>query len=93
MRYLEDLDAARDRALVVLDELSNKMAESMNRTMYSLSIVAAVFLPLGFLTGLLGINIGGMPGVDSDAAFWSFVVILVVLTSIQIYVFRKLKWL
>ena len=93
MRYLEDLDAARDRALVVLDELSNKMAESMNRTMYSLSIVAAVFLPLGFLTGLLGINIGGMPGVDSDSAFWTFVIVLTVLTSIQIYVFRKLKWL
>ena len=61
--------------------------------MYILSVIAAVFLPLGFITGLLGINVGGMPGVNSGAAFWITVGVLVLLLALQLYVFRKLKWL
>jgi zinc transporter len=93
LRHLEDLDAARDRAIVVLDELANKMAESMNRTMYALSIVAAIFLPLSFLTGLLGINVGGMPGVDSNVAFWITCVIMTILMVTEIYLLKRLKWI
>jgi zinc transporter len=47
----------------------------MNRNMMVLSVVSAVFLPLGFLTGLLGINVGGLPGQDDPRAF-TFVVLL-----------------
>ena len=45
-------------------------SDQMNRRMLVLSIVAAVFLPLGLLTGLLGINVGGMPGAENAWAFW-----------------------
>ncbi len=93
MRYLEDMDAARDRAVVVLDELANKMAESMNRTMYALSIVAAIFLPLSFLTGLLGINVGGMPGEHNGLAFWVTCFIMGVLMVVEIVILRRLKWI
>lgn len=92
-RYLEDLDAVRDRAVVVLDELANKMAENMNRTMYALSIVAGIFLPLGFLTGLLGINVGGVPGVGDSHAFWVTCGLIVVVLIIEIMVLRRLKWI
>jgi zinc transporter len=93
LRYLEDLDAARDRAVVVLDELANKMAESMNQTMYALSIVAAIFLPVSFLTGLLGINVGGMPGVDSATAFWIVCGIMSVVIILEIIILKRLKWI
>ncbi len=69
-RYVEDLDALRERAAVVNDEITNRAAEEMNRRMYLLSLVAAVFLPLGLITGLLGINVGGVPGSSDDWAFW-----------------------
>ena len=52
-RYVGELDAARDRAGVAYEEISNHLAEQMNSRMYILSIVAGIFLPLGFLTGLL----------------------------------------
>ena len=68
-RYIEDLDAARDRVAVTQEELGNRIAEDMNRTMFLLSVVAAIFLPLGLLTGLLGINVGGIPGTESPYAF------------------------
>lgn len=93
LRYLEDLDAARDRAIVILDELTNKMAESMNRTMYALSIVAAIFLPVSFLTGLLGINVGGMPGVESGLAFGIVCGIMSVVILLEIIILKRLKWI
>jgi len=61
--------------------------------MYVLSVVAAVFLPLGFLTGLLGINVGGIPGADNKWAFAIFIVILVGVTFFEIALFKKKKWL
>jgi len=75
-RYVEDLDALRERAAVTNDELSTRLAESMNRRMFLLSLVAAVFLPLGLLTGLLGINVGGIPGTNSE---WGFAVVTAIL--------------
>jgi zinc transporter len=91
--YVEDLDAAREHALVLKDQISSAMDEKMNRNMYLLSIVAAVFLPLSFGTGLLGMNVGGIPGVENTAAFVVTCLIFVVMLVIEIVIFRHLKWL
>lgn len=68
-RYVEDLDLARERALVLQDELRNRIAEKQGMVMYVLSLVTAIFLPLSFLTGIFGMNVGGLPGVDNPDAF------------------------
>jgi len=78
-RLAEELDALRDRAQVVHDQIMDARAETMNRQMLLLSVVAAIFLPLGLITGLLGINVGGIPGADDARAFWAVCVGLVVL--------------
>ena len=92
-RYLEDLDEARDRAAVTQEELVNRLSEQMNNKMYLLSIVAAIFLPLGFLTGLLGINVGGIPGADSKLGFTTFLILLLTVVIFQFWLFKKKKWL
>ena len=92
-RYIEDLDTARDRAVVIRDEIANELSSTMNRTMFALSIVAGVFLPLSFITGLLGINVGGMPGLESPEAFWIACGILVLVFIAEIALFRRLKWI
>lgn len=91
-RHLEDLDAIRERAAVTQEELQSRLAEQQNVRMYVLSIVSAIFLPLGFLTGLLGINVGGIPGSENSHAFGIFVGILVVLVTLQLLFFRTRKW-
>ncbi|HSR54729.1 MAG TPA: zinc transporter ZntB [Alphaproteobacteria bacterium] len=93
-RYVEDLDAIRDRGAVIQDELRNQLSEDMNRTMYVLTVVAAVLLPLGFITGLLGINVDGMPGSkDMPSAFWIVVGLCAVFALAQVWLFRRLRWL
>ena len=85
----EDLDAIRDRAQVVHDQILDKRAEVMNRQLFILSAVAAIFLPLGLLTGLLGINVGGIPGVENPNAFWIVCAGLVAITGLLVWLFRK----
>lgn len=92
LRYVEDLDAIRERAQIVKDELANILSDRLNKNMYVLSVIAAIFLPLGFLTGLLGVNVGGIPGADNIDAFWIFCAILIVLVVVQIAFFKKQKW-
>lgn len=93
MRYIEDLDAARERAIVIQEELMSRISEQMDKRMYVLSMVAAIFLPLGFLTGLLGINVGGIPGAEYKLAFYIFCLMLVAVIFAQIYIFKKMKWM
>ncbi|MEM7046866.1 MAG: CorA family divalent cation transporter [Pseudomonadota bacterium] len=91
-RYAEDLDAIRERAQIIKDELANMIADKLNHNMYVLSVIAAIFLPLGFLTGLLGINVGGIPGADHFGAFLIFCGLLVIVVLLQVIIFKRLKW-
>ena len=91
-RYVEDLDAVRERSQIVKDELANMLADRLNRNMYVLSVIAAIFLPLGFLTGLLGINVGGLPGVDAPYAFWIVSALLALVTGAQAWIFKRMGW-
>jgi zinc transporter len=92
-RYVEDLDMARDRAAVTQEELVSRLSEEMDKRMYLLSIVAAVFLPLGFLTGLLGINVGGIPGAEYH---WGFAIVFLLLLALSVallYVLKRKSWI
>jgi zinc transporter len=92
-RLAEDLDSIRDRAQVIHEQVMERRADVMNRQMLVLSIVAAVFLPLGLLTGLLGINVGGIPGADDPWAFWIVCALLLVMAGALLWLFRHLRLL
>lgn len=92
IRYVEELESARERAAVAQEELASRLAEQMNQRMYVLSMVAGLFLPLGFLTGLLGINVGGIPGSDNPTAFLEVSLLLAALVAVQVVIFRWRKW-
>jgi len=92
-RLGEELDAIRDRAQIVHDQLMDRRSEDMNRSMLLLSVVAAIFLPLGLLTGLLGINVGGIPGTNWPYAFLAVCAALVVIVALQVYLIRRFRLL
>ncbi|HYD19599.1 MAG TPA: zinc transporter ZntB [Patescibacteria group bacterium] len=92
-RYLEDLEALRDRANILQDELQSALSGKLNRNIYILSVITAIFMPLSFFSGLLGMNVKGIPGADHPEAFGIACVIALVLAVVQVLVFRRLKWL
>jgi zinc transporter len=93
VRYLEELELIRERGHLILESEQRRMSERMGRTMYLLAIITCFFLPMTFLTGLLGINVGGIPGADSRYGFAVACLLMAVLGLSQWWVFRRLRWL
>ncbi|WNJ97375.1 zinc transporter ZntB [Vibrio ruber] len=92
IRSVEELDAIRERAVVTQEELVSQVNDQMNQRMYVMSLIAALFLPLGFLTGLLGVNIGGIPGTDNPGAFLWFSAMLIVVMIAILGFFKFKRW-
>ncbi|MCF4099011.1 zinc transporter ZntB [Maritalea mediterranea] len=90
-RVCEELDSLRDRAQIIHDQIMDERAELMNKQMLVLTIVAAFFLPVGFLTGLLGMNVGGVPLMDSPYGFAAICGLVFVIFGIEYLIFKKLK--
>ncbi len=72
------------------DEIKHNRDEKTNKNSYLFTLVATIFLPTSFLTGLLGINIGGMPGVESSTAFTWFCIALIVIFALEWLLFKRL---
>ena len=93
MRAVEELHTVSERLASLQEHLDAKHNQAIGRNGYVLSIVAAIFLPLGFLTGLFGVNVAGMPGVDWPNAFAALSVISAGIGIALYLVFRWMKWL
>ena len=89
---LENLDLLRERALVLQEQFSNRISHQQNSRLYLLAIISAIFLPLTFFSGLLGMNIGGMPGIESSSAFWLVTGFCIVVAVGLLILFKKNKW-
>jgi len=92
-RGLDDLDAGVARTAILADEVASAMAESMNRRTYTMSLMAMIFLPATFLTGLFGVNLGGIPGGEWKYGFSIFCLLLVALAVGVAGYLRKRRWL
>lgn len=92
-RAFDDVDASISKTTVLSDEINNLLAEGTNKRVYLMSLFAMLFLPATFLTGLFGVNLGGIPGADHPKAFMVFCVIIVGLAIGIFWWLRKRKWL
>lgn len=84
-RMAEELEAIRERAALTHETLTDLRAELIDQRSLIIAIAAMVFLPLTFITGLLGMNVDGIPYAHEpwafDAVFWLCVVIAVGVTG------------
>ncbi|MCU6666733.1 MAG: zinc transporter ZntB [Silvania sp.] len=92
-RGLDEIDASIARTAVLTDEIAQVMQESLSRRTYTMSLMAMVFLPSTFLTGLFGVNLGGIPGGEFRFGFSLFCIMLVVLIGGVAWWLHRSKWL
>jgi len=57
-----------------------------------MTLVAVVFLPAGWVTGLLGMNVGGIPGAETVWAFWAVVTGLTVVATTGLLLMKLSRW-
>jgi len=92
-RFVEDLETSRSRAIVVQDELANQLAERTNKRMYTLTVILAVLAPLTILTGVLGMNVGGIPGSTHPLGFVIACVIMGAVGVVAMLLAKLTRWL
>ncbi len=91
-RMAEELEAIRERAALLHEQLTDLRAELIDTRTLVLSVVALVFLPLTFLSGLLGMNVDGIPYAHEPWAFWGVIAICVVIAAgVGVY-FVRARW-
>jgi zinc transporter len=92
-RMAEELEAVRERSALLHEQLTDLRAEEIDQRSLLISIVAFIFLPLTFITGLLGMNVKGIPYAEEPWAFWGVVGFCVVLGLLVLAWFARRHWL
>jgi len=85
----QDLELLQERGHVLQDELAGRVSEATNRNLYLLSIITTVFLPISLITGIFGMNVGGLPWLQNSFGFWW---VLLGMASIAAVVLLLLRW-
>ncbi|MDO1871368.1 CorA family divalent cation transporter, partial [Escherichia coli] len=80
------------RTVVMADEIAQVMQENLARRTYTMSLMAMVFLPSTFLTGIFGVNLGGITGGGWQLGFLILCILLVVFIGGVAFLLSRSKW-
>jgi zinc transporter len=89
---LDTVDAALDRLRGLQDYAQNRLSSVLGDRLYLLTILSAIMMPLSFVTGLLGVNVSGIPGHNKSWAFAALCVLLALLGVAEYLLLRRLRW-
>ncbi len=92
-RMAEELEAVRERAALLHEQITDLRAEQTDQRALYISVVAFIFLPLTFVTGLLGMNVQGIPYAHSPWSFWGVVIFCAAVGIAVLLWFRWRNWL
>jgi magnesium transporter len=94
VRLVDEAMFFQDRVTSLLDAHLSQVSNQLNNVMKVLTIIATVFMPLTFITGLYGMNVP-LPhfGLGEDQFFWGLVSVMLVISGAMLVVFRRQGWL
>jgi zinc transporter len=79
---LRDLAALQERIKLLQEEITAQVAEQTNRSLFTLTVVTVLALPINIIAGLLGMNVGGIPLADSPHGFMTIALIVLSFTVV-----------
>jgi zinc transporter len=91
-RMAEELEAVRERSALLHEQITDLRAEQLDQRGLELSVIAFIFLPLTFITGLLGMNVEGIPYAQHPFAFWGVVVLCLLIAALIAAYFIWRHW-
>ena len=95
IRQYETVDSLRDLLTGAMDVYLSTVSNRLNVTMKTLTVIAALFLPLTFLTGFYGMNFAYLTSVLEPPyiSFWIGIGTMLIATAIQFWFFKRRGWI
>jgi magnesium transporter len=101
--YIQDLLSETEIAQRGITRLESRMKditgdylaagnERVEKRLRLLTIVSAITLPLGLVAGLLGMNVGGLPGTTARSGFMVVIVLMVLIVAAEYGYFKRKGW-
>ena len=84
-----EIVSLRDRAHLLQEEVTVKTAEQTNRNLHVLAVVTTLFMPASLIAGILGMNVGGLPFVQSADGFLWAMGILVASSVVVLWLLKR----
>jgi zinc transporter len=78
--------ALQERIKLLQEEIAGRVAEANNRSLFVLTIVTVLALPINIIAGMLGMNVGGVPLANHPQGFWWVVALIVTFTLVAGYI-------
>ena len=78
---LRDLAALQERIKLLQEEIAAQVGEQTNRSLFTLTVVTVLALPINICAGLFGMNVGGIPWAEDGHGFWWVVMTLILVTA------------
>lgn len=79
---LRDVASLQERIKLLQDESATRVQEENNRSLFMLTMVTVLALPINLLAGLMGMNVGGIPLSEHPHGFWWMVALIALLTGL-----------
>lgn len=79
---LRDMQGLQERIKLLQEEIAASVNEDNNRSLFVLTVVTVLALPINILAGLFGMNVGGVPLAESPHGFWILVSLVLTFTVI-----------
>ena len=82
---LVDMASLQERIKLLQEEIAAMINEKNSRSLYILTIVTVLALPINIIAGLFGMNVGGIPFAEDAEGFWMVVSLVASLTAFLIW--------
>lgn len=87
---IRDLAELQERIKLLQEEIAAQVGDQTNQSVFTLTVVTVLALPINIIAGLLGMNVGGIPLAQSPYGFWTIVAMVVTFTVLAGYfAFRR----
>ena len=86
----QDIELCQERTRLLQEEIAGRLGEATNRNLFFLSIMTATLLPVTLITGIFGMNVGGLPWLNDPGGFgWVTSIMVVAVIAVLLLLRRR----
>lgn len=92
IQIIDTIETMRDMVSGMLDIYLSNMSNRMNEVMKVLTVIATIFIPLTFITGVYGMNFKHMPELESQNGYFIVWTLMIGVAGLMFYYFKRKNW-